>query len=108
MDETRPGSKRPSASNEKSLNGIRTVLSGMIRTGMFLDFLLEEFKTCRTEAEKEVVFSALQSAKAHRRQMQKRLKRLLVSEPFRSPKTGLLVAEDPVNPFPGSVWQIPA
>jgi len=50
---------------------------------MFVDFLLEELKLCRTEAEKEVVCSALKGAKTRMRHLQKRLKRLLASEACR-------------------------
>jgi len=97
MDRTQSKPKRPSASHERSRKGIRTLLRGMIRTGMFVEFLLEELKLCRTEAEKEVVFSVLCGAKARMRHLQKMLKRHLVSEPFKTPGPVSVIAEGQVD-----------
>jgi hypothetical protein len=97
MDRTKSIYKIPVTAREKSLKRLRSVFSEMIRTGMFAKLLLEELKLCRTQAEKEVVCSALCRAKARMRHLRKRLKRHLASEPFRTPGTASALTEGKVD-----------
>ena len=99
MDRTRFGSNRPPASPRRSLKGIPTVLSGIIRTAMFVDFLLEELRLCRTEAEKEVVCSALNGARTRMRHLRKNLKKLLACETSRRADSYFVETDERPNPF---------
>ena len=94
MDRTQSISNIFVISPENSIKSLRTVLSRMIRTRMFYDFLVEDLKACRTEAEKEVVCFALKGAKTRMRHLQKRLKKLLASEPCRRADLHFAAAEN--------------